>query len=84
MELRIISPKGVVCNATVDRVSLPGEAGRFTVLKDHAPIISTLDAGIIEFGENGAVHTLAVKGGFVRVSNNRIEISVETNGEIDQ
>ena len=57
MELRIISPKGVVCNATVDRVSLPGEAGRFTVLKDHAPIISTLNAGTIEFGENGAEHT---------------------------
>ena len=54
------------------------------MLKDHAPIISTLNAGTIEFGENGAEHTLAVKGGFVRVSNNQIEISVETNGEIDQ
>ena len=83
MELRIISPKGVVCSATVDRVSLPGEVGRFTVLKDHAPIISTLNAGIIEFGDNGVVHTLAIKGGFVRVNNNHIEISVETNGEIN-
>lgn len=83
MELRIISPKGVVCNATVDRVSLPGEAGRFTVLKDHAPIISTLVAGVVEFNENEVLHTLAVKGGFVRVSNNNIEISVETNGEIN-
>ena len=82
MELKIISPKGVVCNATVERVSLPGEAGRFTVLKDHAPIISTLSAGIIEFNDKDSLHTLPVKGGFVRVSNNKIEISVETNGEI--
>ncbi len=82
MELKIISPKGIVCSATVERVSLPGEAGRFTVLKDHAPIISTLSAGIVEFNENGVLHTLSVRGGFVRVSNNQIEISVETNGEI--
>ncbi len=80
MELVIISPKGILCNATVESVSVPGAAGRFTVLKDHAPLVSTLDAGEVRYNEDGVAKGLLVKGGFVRVCNNRIEISVETDG----
>jgi len=80
MELVIISPKGILCNATVESVSVPGAAGRFTVLNNHAPLVSTLDAGEVRYNEDGEVKELLVKGGFVRVCNNRIEISVETDG----
>ncbi len=80
MELVIISPKGVLCNATVESVSVPGVAGRFTVLNNHAPLVSTLNGGEIKYNEGGVEKGLYVKGGFVRVCNNRIEISVETDG----
>jgi len=80
MELVIISPKGILCNATVESVSVPGTAGRFMVLQNHAPLVSTLDAGEVRYNEDGEVKELLVKGGFVRVCNNRIEISVETDG----
>ena len=76
MELVIISPKGVVCNATVERVSLPGAAGRFTVLRGHAPLVSLLEAGQVRYMQNGQEHIVAVKGGFVRVSKDKIEITV--------
>ena len=82
MELAIISPKGVVCNATVESVSLPGAAGRFTVLRGHAPLVSVLEAGDIRYVQGGAEHTVAVKGGFVRVCKDKIEITVETDGNI--
>ena len=82
MELVIISPKGVVCKATVESVSLPGAAGRFTVLRGHAPLVSVLEAGEIRYLQNGTEHTVAVKGGFVRVCKDKIEITVETDGNI--
>ena len=50
------------------------------VLQNHAPLVSTLDAGEVRYNEDGEVKELLVKGGFVRVCNNRIEISVETDG----
>ena len=82
MELVIISPKGVVCNATVESVSLPGAAGRFTVLRGHAPLVSLLEAGQVRYMQNGQEYIVAVKGGFVRVSKDKIEITVETDGNI--
>ena len=82
MELVIISPKGVVCNATVESVSLPGAAGKFTVLRGHAPLVSLLEAGQVRYMQNGQEHIVAVKGGFVRVSKDKIEITVETDGNI--
>ena len=82
MELVIISPKGVVCNATVESVSLPGAAGRFAVLRGHAPLVSLLETGQVRYMQNGQEHVVAVKGGFVRVSKDKIEITVETDGNI--
>ena len=82
MELAIISPKGVVCKATVESVTLPGAAGKFTVLRGHAPLVSVLEAGDVRYVENGAEHFVAVKGGFVRVCKDKIEITVETDGNI--
>ena len=82
MELAIISPKGVVCKATVESVSLPGAAGRFTVLRGHAPLVSVLEAGEIRYLQSGTEHAVAVKGGFVRVCKDKIEITVETDGNI--
>lgn len=77
MELTVISPKGVVARAETHFVTLPGAAGRFTVLHDHAPIVSVLTEGEICYQEDVHWHTIPVKGGFARVAHNRIEVSVE-------
>ena len=80
MELVIISPKGILCSATVESVTVPGTVGQFTVLKNHAPLVSTLEAGEIRYNDNGVQKGIFVNGGFVRVCNNKIEISVEADG----
>lgn len=77
MELVVISPKGTLCREEVESVSLPGTAGRFTVLKDHAPLVSSLVAGDIAYKKDGELHDIHVEGGFVRVCHNRIEVAAE-------
>ena len=59
------------------RVTLPGTVGSFTVLQDHASLLSTLDAGEIEYESNGEVKTLAAEGGFVDVNNNRVVVCLK-------
>ena len=49
MELTVISPKGVVCKEESWFVQLPGAAGRFTVLHNHAPLVSVLVEGEIRY-----------------------------------
>ena len=73
MTLEIISPTGTLFHG----VTLPGTVGSFTVLQDHASLLSTLDAGEIEYESNGEVKTLAAEGGFVDVNNNRVVVCLK-------
>lgn len=77
MELTVISPKGVVCRAEAYFVQLPGAAGRFTVLHNHAPLLSVLVEGEIRYQEGVEWRSIPIKGGFVRVGHNRIEVTAE-------
>ena len=74
MRLNIITPEGTLVDQEVDRVELPGAKGRFVVLKDHAPIVSSLVEGESVFGEDESVH---IKSGFVEVHDNQIIACVE-------
>lgn len=77
MELTVISPKGVVCKAEAYFVQLPGAAGRFTVLHNHAPLLSVLVGGEIRYQADVHWHSIPIKGGFVCVGHNRIEVTAE-------
>ncbi|GAA4780948.1 hypothetical protein GCM10023231_05260 [Olivibacter ginsenosidimutans] len=78
MELNIITPDQSVFNGTATSVTVPGCAGSFEILKDHAPIISTLEDGnVIIRSHNKAVETIRIKGGVVEVLNNKITVLAE-------
>lgn len=74
MVLKIISPERTLFQGEVQRVTLPGGLSPFTVLKDHAPLISTLVAGDVVYeGEKGEQH-VAVEGGVVEVRENTVTV----------
>ena len=54
----------------------PGAKGCFTVLKNHASWVSTLEAGTIGFVTAGQRHSVPVGGGFVDVDNNRVAVCI--------
>lgn len=74
MNLEIISSEGILFQGEVAKVTLPGELGSFTVLEDHASLLSTLSAGTIEYETGGELKTVNIDGGFVDVNNNRIAV----------
>ncbi|HEY8007839.1 MAG TPA: F0F1 ATP synthase subunit epsilon [Methylocella sp.] len=61
----IVSPEKLVFSGEVEAVVVPGTEGEFTVLKDHAPVISSMKPGIVVIDETAAKKTrLFVPGGF--------------------
>lgn len=77
MTLNIISPSQVVFEGEVTSVTLPGEAGRFTVLRDHAALISTLAPGVITYTDaQGVQQESPIKGGIVSVNDNVISVCI--------
>ena len=77
MELTVISPKGFLCKEESWFVQLPGAAGRFTVLHNHAPLVSVLVEGEIRYQVDVDWYSIPIKGGFVRVGHNKIEVTAE-------
>lgn len=77
MTLNILTPDKLVYEGTVTAVTVPGASGSFQILKDHAPIISTLADGDIIIKVNNQEETIGIKGGVVEVLNNKIIILAE-------
>ena len=73
LKLKIVSPEKVEFTGEVESVKVPGTMGNFEILQNHAPIISTLQKGIVEY--NG--QQLAILGGFVEVQKNEVSLCVE-------
>lgn len=78
MRLEILTPDKTVFEGEVSSVSVPGTSGSFEILRDHAPIISTLEDGkVIIRGANIAENTFFIKGGVVEALNNKIMVLAE-------
>ena len=86
INLEIITPEKVIYKDTIDSITVPGTQGGFQVLKDHAPLISTLEIGIITVKKNGSTNYYTTGGGTIEVLNNKVLIladSVELIEKID-
>ncbi|CEA15610.1 MAG: ATP synthase F1 subunit epsilon [Fermentimonas sp.] len=77
MKLEIISPEKTYFKGDVDSVTLPGILGPFQILNNHAPLISLLTKGLIEFSTNGHIKEMKISDGFVEVSNNNITVCID-------
>jgi len=52
MYLEIISPEAKLFTGEVESLALPGKNGSFQLLENHAPIVSTLQAGAVKIKGN--------------------------------
>ena len=77
LQLRIVSPEKVEYDGEVLSVVVPGTMGQFEILNDHAPIISTLQQGVVEYVTQEGKVSLNILGGFVEVQKNVVSLCVE-------
>ena len=78
MKLEILTPDKTVFEGEVTSVTVPGTSGSFEILRDHAPIISTLEDGkVIVRGGNKPENEFLIKGGVVEVLDNKIMVLAE-------
>lgn len=78
MHLDIITPDKKIYSGEVTSVSVPGADGRFQMLKNHAPIISTLLNGKVKVKDSEGEKEFFVKGGVVENLKNKIVILAES------
>ena len=77
LRLKIVSPEKIVYQGDVERVLVPGTQGSFEILNDHAPIISSLSEGTVEYSTKEGKKQFNIHGGFVEVKKNEVSLCVE-------
>lgn len=77
LRLRIISPERVLFDGETESVKVPGTLGGMEILTGHAPLISALTPGRVQYATPEGVETVEIEGGFVEVQKNVVSLCVE-------
>ena len=78
-ELTIISAESKVFEGKVENILVPGMIGDFLVLSNHAPCISSIRPGFLEFSEGtNDKQRYFVSGGIIEVINNMVSVLVDS------
>ena len=78
-ELSIISAESKVFEGKVENILVPGMVGDFLVLSNHAPCISSIRPGFLEFSEGtNDKQRYFVSGGIIEVINNMVSVLVDS------
>jgi F-type H+-transporting ATPase subunit epsilon len=73
MHLEILTPEKKVFEGNVDIVTFPGADGSFQVLDNHAPLISLLAEGVVEYKSKASGSAqITITGGVVEVLKNTV------------
>ena len=78
-DLTIISAESKVFEGKVENILVPGMVGDFLVLQNHAPCISSIRPGFLEFSEGTSdKQRYFVSGGIIEVINNMVSVLVDS------
>ena len=78
VKIEIVSPERLVVSEQARSVTVPGTEGYFTVMGEHAPLMSTLKPGFITVTDmSNVAHVYYVRGGFADVAPTGLTILAE-------
>lgn len=79
IELKVVTPNGVIYDSEVKRATIPTESGEITIYPDHAPLISILKPGEIQVKKEDYEVGMSVSKGVLEVQpDNKIYALADT------
>lgn len=82
LKLKIVSPEKIEYTGEAQSVAVPGALGNFEILTNHAPLISSLISGNVEYvTADGGKFTIPITGGVASVQKNEVSLCVEKSLE---
>jgi F-type H+-transporting ATPase subunit epsilon len=73
----LVSPERLLLSEEADMVTVPGSEGYMGVMAGHAPLVSTLRAGMIDVLKDGQDTRFFIRGGFAEVNPEKIVVLAE-------
>lgn len=72
MFLEILTPEKKVFEGDVTIATFPGADGSFQVMDNHAPLMSLLKDGLVEYKSKEGSSSVHITGGVVEVLRNKV------------
>ena len=77
LQLSIVSPEKKLFEGEVSIITLPGTLGSFSILPEHAPIVSSLKEGTVKYTTiDGVENSLEIQGGFIEQSDGIVSVCI--------
>lgn len=84
-QAQVLTPDGSLFEGEIISIRVPGVQGNFTMLHNHAPIVSTLGVGAVVITKPDNSKTVyAVSGGFVEMNDNSMTLLAEKAEEASE
>ncbi len=72
MYLEILTPEKKVFEGEISIATFPGVDGSFQVMDNHAPLMSLLKDGVVDYKSGGTIRKITISGGVVEVLKNKV------------
>lgn len=83
-KFELVSPERILLSSEAEQVVVPGSEGEFTVLPNHARVISTLAPGVIQVTTPDSKKGIFVQSGFADVTGDSLTILAEHAFIVDE
>ena len=78
LRLEVVTAEREVYADDVDMVVAPGSEGEVGILPRHAPLLTTLNPGMLRLRKGGEETLMVVSGGFLQVFADRVLVLADT------
>ncbi|MBV9543480.1 MAG: ATP synthase F1 subunit epsilon [Chloroflexi bacterium] len=80
----VTAEREVFAEDAVDMVVAPGAEGVVGILPRHAPLLTTLQPGVVRIKKGGGEEAMSVGGGFLQVARDQVLILADTAERADE
>jgi F-type H+-transporting ATPase subunit epsilon len=84
LNLEIITTEKPIFKGQVDVITIPGTLGGFQILKNHAPLISSFEIGILKVKKDSDETYYTTAGGTVEVNKNKVLVLADSIEKVDK
>lgn len=74
LDFKIITPEKIVFKEEVDEIVVPTRSGEIAILPNHVNLLTQISPGELIVKMGSTTQSIAITGGFMEVSDNKINI----------
>jgi F-type H+-transporting ATPase subunit epsilon len=84
IRLNIVTPDHLAAEGAVTEVTIPAKDGYLGILPGHAPLLTEVAPGKVEYAAGGSKHILVVSQGFAEVLGDRVILLVQSAEPVEK